>query len=369
MKRLRRVLGRTLLFLGLTVLAFAALEGIFGAVFLGLDLFRSARDAGLHSQRTYLEPDTLLGWRTIPNLHLPDLWAPGSGLASNSRGFREAREVGARVPEGTSRIVCLGDSFTFGIGVANDETWCAMLGAREGLESVNLGEAGYGIGQAMLKYERDASGIPHDVVIVAPIAEDFRRVGLRRFVGYERPYFSAEDGGLVVENVPVPRTSRLRVWATLNRALLQRFHVFRAGRRVLDLVPGAEPARASRTDAPPELVARLLLARLRDTVEARGASLILALLPSGVPDPMTQDWKLFLAGFAEANGVPFVDLYSPHEGRLRAERARMFSTEWGHFSVEGNRWVADRLEPVVRRVTADADARGDDAPRTEGGSR
>ncbi len=46
----------------------------------------------------------------------------------NREGFR-GREISAQKPAGTFRIFLLGDSFTFGLGVENDETYAAVLEA------------------------------------------------------------------------------------------------------------------------------------------------------------------------------------------------------------------------------------------------
>ena len=77
---------------------------------------------------------------------------------------------------GTGRLLCLGDSFTFGEGVGNRDTWCSLLGdAAGGRETVNLGESGYGIDQTFLKYRLYADSLDHSVVLLTFIADDFRR--------------------------------------------------------------------------------------------------------------------------------------------------------------------------------------------------
>jgi lysophospholipase L1-like esterase len=62
-----------------------------------------------------------------------------STVSTNSLGLRD-NEIDFSRP----RILCLGDSFTFGFGVENDETFCARLEARFGgrYDVVNAGFAG-----------------------------------------------------------------------------------------------------------------------------------------------------------------------------------------------------------------------------------
>ncbi len=49
-------------------------------------------------------------------------------MNTNRHGFR-GRAFAEEKPEGTFRIACLGDSYTFGMGVGDDETWPARLQA------------------------------------------------------------------------------------------------------------------------------------------------------------------------------------------------------------------------------------------------
>lgn len=62
-----------------------------------------------------------------------------TAVTTNSLGLRD-REVDFSKP----RILCLGDSFTFGFGVENDETFCAQLEASFGgrYDVINAGFAG-----------------------------------------------------------------------------------------------------------------------------------------------------------------------------------------------------------------------------------
>ena len=68
----------------------------------------------------------------------------------NSRGLRDTEVPLARIP-GTTRVVAIGDSFTFGIGVADGKRFLD-LAEREAsnLEIVNLGIPGHGLDQAFL---------------------------------------------------------------------------------------------------------------------------------------------------------------------------------------------------------------------------
>jgi hypothetical protein len=95
-----------------------------------------------------------------------------------------------------------------GFGVDDDHSWCKLLESLDQrLETVNMGQAGYGVDQAYLWYKRDAGTIRHHVHLFAPIVDDFRRMESGTFFGgYSKPFL--EEGSLVVKNVPVPARAR-----------------------------------------------------------------------------------------------------------------------------------------------------------------
>src|SRR5688572_25045606 len=101
--------------------------------------------------------DSALGWENIPNIHYPDFYGPKKSFSTDSRGFRITKGV-SKAP---ANLVCSGDSFTIGVGVSDEETWCAKLSS-ERMKTLNMGVSGYGIDQAYLKYKRDGMSIPHD---------------------------------------------------------------------------------------------------------------------------------------------------------------------------------------------------------------
>ena len=61
--------------------------------------------------------DPRLGWRNIPGW---EATTNGKKLTINSRGLRD-REYALAKPAGVRRVLVLGDSYTWGYGVANDE--------------------------------------------------------------------------------------------------------------------------------------------------------------------------------------------------------------------------------------------------------
>src|SRR5207244_2029550 len=110
----------------------------------------------------------------------------------NSHGMR-GDEFPVEKPAGTTRVICFGDSFTYGYGVGQDATYPAQLGrllkARFGgsYEVLNAGVNGYGSFQELVALKRALRYHP-DVVVVSSTYNDDQLLG----------HLLPKDGRLVV---------------------------------------------------------------------------------------------------------------------------------------------------------------------------
>jgi hypothetical protein len=337
------------------LVAFLVLEGGSSLALLVLDAAGGGERPLARLQHTRYDPE--LGWSHVPAIRIDDLYGPGVWLATNRQGFRAVREYAPEVPAGRLRVVCSGDSFTLGYGVANDQTWCARLEALDTrLESVNMGQAGYGIDQAFLWYRRDGAPLAHQVHVFAFILDDFRRMQATSFLGYGKPVLAVRDGALTVENTPVPPR---RFYAGLGERLASAA----AGLRASELVRrisgrgdrARDPARAAAPAQDPatfELVRRVL-DELDAVNRAKGSELVLLALPTA-PDYRGTDsdgWRAFAAREAAARGIAYLDLVEALRRLPRAAVAPLFikpgalpyRAAVGHLTPAGNDWVARQV--------------------------
>src|SRR5262249_48960240 len=140
-----------------------AIEGLASAFLVARDVTVLAWVAS-----PYSEYDADLGWIGRRSVNLPDIFGKGVGVRTNDQRFRATDTVAPHPAAGRIRVVCTGDSFTFGDGVDNAHTWCQQLASRDSrIEPVNLGQGGYGIDQAYLRFLRDTRGIEHQVHLFA----------------------------------------------------------------------------------------------------------------------------------------------------------------------------------------------------------
>ncbi len=96
----------------------------------------------------------------------------------NNLGLRGA-DIMLEKPEGVTRIVCLGDSFTFGEGVREEHTYPARLEAilsgrlsGERFQVINAGVQGYGTLEELYLYGLVCDPLRPDVVIIGFVLND-----------------------------------------------------------------------------------------------------------------------------------------------------------------------------------------------------
>lgn len=359
MATFRRVAGIGFINLAIVVLLFALLEGAASILFVVHEIFSTPSVP----EHQHAEHDAVLGWVNLPNVDLPDFYGPGVGLRTNSQRFRSAHEFTRAVPAGKTRVVCSGDSFTFGYGVANDEAWCARLTTLDPrLETVNMGLGGYGVDQAYLWYRRDGTRLDHQLQLLGVLTDDFNRMRSDRFMGYGKPLLAVRGDSLVVTNLPVPRTSWLERRRALHGEAIARLGVVRLSRRLLGLDDEPEPGRAALANERLRPVVSHILADLRRLNDAKRSRLVVLYLPGAWDyrsDRATDAWRGFMRAEAERQGITFIDLVEELRSVPPSDVDGLFAPNL-HFSAAGNAWAAEtlhrRLTPLLDSLRTDTTA-------------
>lgn len=134
----------------------------------------------------------------------------GSGppIAVNVAGRRGPETWSGHRP--SVRVLLLGDSIAFGVGVADDETFGQLLQRHvPGFEVLNFGVSGYGTDQALLQLEDVGLSLRPDVVVLNfCVANDYVDNVLPTSL-YDgrapKPYFELEDGALRLRDAHLQR--------------------------------------------------------------------------------------------------------------------------------------------------------------------
>lgn len=283
-----------------------------------------AEDAQVRGS-TRLDPD--LGWRFEPNAVVADR-GPDFELEyrCDADGFRAtaAREDAER------SVLFVGDSFTFGVGVAAEDSFVERFADEiTGVQAHNLGMAGYGVDQMLCALREVGLARQPDLVIAVFVLDDFTRstTAYRYRNGWMRkPTFVLEDDALV-ELTEANAPGAVRRWFEQSFALSEL--VRRAARRAeLEWGFGARL----------ELNLRLLV-EMNALCQARGVEFAALHLPQrGAWKPLTA-----LAEPLARAGVPFLDLgAAPIDSP-----GRLYFPKDPHFNAQGHALVAERLAAFV----------------------
>ena len=306
---------------------------------------------------------------------------PGSfdvRVRCNADGLRDHAHVRPK-PTGVRRLLCLGDSFTWGYGVENDETFPAVLVRQlPAADAVNLGVNGYSTVQESIRLETEGLRYEPDWVVVAFCHNDLEDNFDEKDGG--RPVAAlGEDGLLRIENRPVraPWKSPAKQWLRHSLRLwnlieydtdLRRLEARRLALAVAD--PAAPPPLdedlqiglaelytlpSARIDLAWE-VERLLLAQIQVRAASVGARVLVVgvamqeavdaerfarVVASQVDAALQPDWDRpgrRLRELCERSGIPCVDLAPVF--RSQPDRDALFLRDNGHWSAAGQRLAA-----------------------------
>ena len=138
-------------------------------------------------------------------------------LRANKQGFRCDRDFDEPRREHIRRVLVFGDSFTAGDGVSNGKRYSDVLETLvRDAETYNFGLPGSGTDQQYLAWNAFGRGVEHDVLVIAVLVENVRRIlsRYRRFVDdagkvvvFAKPYFTMDAQGHLVLHQSPPQAS------------------------------------------------------------------------------------------------------------------------------------------------------------------
>jgi hypothetical protein len=273
---------------------------------------------------------------------------------------------------GVARYAFLGDSFTFGLGVNDEETFVALVDDNDpATDYLNAGIAGYSTDQQYLYLRRYLPGWRLDglrlvVYLGNDVLDNTLAFPLQADMG--KPLFDLESDGLRLTNVPVPLQRkpvalRGRTLATMvlgeqaARDLADSWRSrWQLARRLgLDGAVGSDPtARFAAELAYPIDLTMGLIVEIQRVAAVHGASLDVVLLPGRSfveePDGLSaafQDYlRLELIARAAELGIPTLDLAQRLRDVYSRDRERLFHANEGHLTSAGHRVVAGALGAI-----------------------
>lgn len=369
-----------------------ALPAIGFGIVLALALDQAIRlllpPAGSENRHWYLQTvqyHPVLGWSGYPNFAGTK---DGNLIQTNSLGYRD-REPSATTGGGKLEVLFVGDSFTWGDEVKQEERFSDLLEASCGslcdrlqpVRSTNHGVIGYGTAQSLLDYMLDRGERPYEAVILALYTgNDLTDNTTVDSPSGPRPRLIRCDQekayqGLCLEGVPVPAVvdwpehrlindrggvARALGWSGLiSMARDRRAPGFLIDRRIaaqMANLSGALPFPiVTRTsDAPlPDRIGQLesILRAFNRTVRDGGKSFGVMVFPSarvysGDPEGELREYARILDVLNRLD-IPVVDFYAETKG-FRLED--LYSGDQGHWRASGHQEAAKLLRPLLVRL-------------------
>jgi lysophospholipase L1-like esterase len=350
------ILANLALVLASVLLALGALE-------LGLRLVWQGYY--LKTPKGYAAHDPIRGWRNLPGATV-DYGEPefSTVVVHDSHGFR-GPEVPLAKPPGKFRILVLGDSFTYGVGVENDETFSARLGQLDPrLEVINAGVIGYGTSQELVLLQEQGLPLRPDLVLVAFFWNDVANSYVRGL-----PPFAVENGALryppadarVPERPRRPDSRRLLRHSYAYRFLSDRLKMLSFQAKLALELPIEDDDRLAGHD--PEAawqLTALLLSEIQRSAQAAGASTLVALIPDQVqvqPDlsvtglrPENYEIQDRMRALAAAHDIAVLDLLPGMRDAYQSDGVPLYYRVDRHFNARGHQLAAKiLLEELLRR--------------------
>lgn len=344
------------------IFTFLCIEGIasFLTLFFGATLKRRFLAERLH---TKYDPE--LGWANIPSMFIKDMYGDRRHVTLNSAGFRARRDYSYALPAEKFRIICSGDSFTFGYGVDDTGSWPEFLTQVDArLETVNMGMGGYGIDQAFLWYMRDGTRLESDLHLFQVNFTDFRRMQSDNFLGCPKPIIRLDGTIFSVENVPVPKKKTFFTFWQIVRDVFSGSRIVELIKLLDGILPGIRSIEANgasstlfqentRETLAVRETALKIFEKLK-TYHLKGNTLLLIVFT-----PMAEDishagsleLREYLAKELKRRGIHFIDLVKDFralpvnevEGFFIKNPIKDFFGSAGHYTEKGNYCLAIML--------------------------
>ncbi len=223
-QKTRMVLGGLLILIGLLLPLFVV-EGLLRAI--GPDwLVLRMREIALHNNVYF---DTDAGWPVVCGDLNCYMFSPNSefqvvtqeyshAVTIDQYGNRSNRNL--KTDTGTS-VPILGDSFTFGLGVEDNETFVSLVDKSSSITYMNLGIPGNSVTQHIDIVERRHSslGNPSHYVFVFFVGNDFQNILESQIINSKRDTVDVgEDSDI---NYYPTTTNKFNIFSSLNEYVLQ----------------------------------------------------------------------------------------------------------------------------------------------------
>jgi lysophospholipase L1-like esterase len=291
------------------------------------------------------QPDPLLYWKLKPNQncytkigHQP--------VHINSHGTR-GREFSEKKTPGTLRILCLGDSRTFGWGLSQEQTYSGALESlfqeqtsqHKKIEIINAGVNAWSYPQMLVYFRTTGVQYDPDIIILA-------EANLwTQFSEKNSPEFVHQFMNRVrLKNI----LRRFAIYHFVVEVKLKDFYE-RNRTRFIPVDPAQDPLFKQQQQNDPEILFREAIEQLCDLAQQRGIKPVLVYLPSWDEAQASNSTTVLKVKreISQKHKLPLVDL-TPEA--LSKGKALYLEADPVHYSSMGNSMIAHKLYETLAPV-------------------
>ena len=296
--------------------------------------------------------DSLLGWAHEPGqegiFETPQF---RTVVRINDNGLRD-RPHSYEHQNDMERILVLGDSFAWGYGVEESERFSQLLEKSLDVEVINAGVSGYSTDQELLWYRSEGIKYETDLVILVIAGNDVGDND-QQLVNtiYYKPKFVLEEGQLVLEGYPVPKTGpkgRL-IYSLSQRSALAYFLI----QRYFDLLSlykkaevnsnhASSPASGISIEREPFELTIALIDEMRNIAKSRKAKFMIVATDRWWNSPSSKTYDDFIHAL-QAEGFLVLDV----ESMPGFDSEEMLIPDDGHWNQSGHEFVAEQIKTLI----------------------
>ncbi|MCC6175067.1 MAG: hypothetical protein IT305_07170 [Chloroflexi bacterium] len=299
-----------------------------------------------------------------------------SWIEINSKGLR-GPEIDYPKPPGEYRILVVGDSFTFGEQVNQDETFTSLLESRLNAQEsgqtyrvLNAGSNGWATANELIYLAKEGVRFQPDVVIVAlylgnDVSDNFRRVST---------VLDAEKADLALRGVdsfdgPRRILRHSELYTVFESGVLAKLPWWSSGEQYMS---DRKPPKTAEEGQEAWDISEQLLDRARDVSESQGARFVVMVIPSASvvasrapqakddddaaeeddPDadsdkPGFEDPHGTLGEIVERNNLTTLDLLSALRRADSRLKERLYYRQNAHWTAAGHAVAAEEIEQFL----------------------
>ena len=289
--------------------------------------------------------------------------------STNQHGYRGRFTF--QSPNESKRYAVLGDSFTFGFGVNDEDTFVRLLNDKFKSNKIffNFATPGYSTDQEyILLRDGVAKYTPDAVILIVYLGNDLFDNELKFPLQSDlaKPYFEIANDSLRLKNTPVPRERKSQAqqqhdnerMAFLNDRspipppfqVLSRFHLLQMARRQFSTFPDLRSEFATRYVHTLRLFLALI-AEINTECDKGQSELVVVLLPGKsfieqpeTPAAQSQEYlRKRIVSELRGDNMQVIDLASSLRARFEQQPGEWYFPHDGHLTIPGHQVVAELL--------------------------